>query len=106
MGELHQPDFCFRQFCLTKGEVKKVRRLTLRDRSVRPSSGVKWAKSSFSGACGDCVEVASMPGGLVGVRDSKNINGAVLHFAPDEWNTFLRGARNGEFDHFGRSAGS
>jgi Domain of unknown function (DUF397) len=47
------------------------------------------------------VEVASLPGDWVGVRDSKDPDGAVLRFSAGEWDAFLGGARNGEFDQFG-----
>jgi hypothetical protein len=61
-----------------------------------------WIKSSLSLAQGSCVEVAGMPDGGVGVRDSKDPSGPVLRFTVDEWRAFLGGARNGEFDRFGR----
>jgi len=67
-------------------------------RGDTPASDSHWAKSSFSFANGDCVEVASMPDGQVGVRDSKNTAGPVLRFTPAEWSAFTRGVRNGEFD--------
>ena len=67
----------------------------------RPDSGLGWVKSSFSFANGNCVQVARLPGGGIGVRDSKDRDGAVLRFTPGEWQAFLAGARNGEFDHFG-----
>jgi hypothetical protein len=51
---------------------------------------------------GNCVEVAGLPGDQIGVRDSKDTEGPVLRFTPDEWNAFLGGVRNGEFDRFGR----
>jgi hypothetical protein len=60
--------------------------------------GLSWAKSSFSFANGDCVEVASLPDGGVGVRDSKDTAGPVLRFTASEWVAFIAGARNGEFD--------
>ena len=69
------------------------------DGDQAPDSG--WVKSSFSFANGNCVEVADLPGGGIGVRDSKDTLGPVLHFTPDEWQAFLAGARNGEFDRFG-----
>jgi hypothetical protein len=47
------------------------------------------------------VEVAGLPGRTIGLRDSKDPNGPVLRFTPDEWQAFLGGARNGEFDAFG-----
>jgi hypothetical protein len=61
-----------------------------------------WIKSSLSLAQGSCVEVASLPDGGVGIRDSKDPSGPVLRFTPDEWRAFLGGARDGEFDRFGR----
>lgn len=75
----------------------------LGDRPERPSeAGLSWIKSSLSFSNGNCVEVASLPGGGVGVRDSKDPSGPVLQFTPGEWHAFLGGARNGEFDQFGR----
>jgi Domain of unknown function (DUF397) len=61
-------------------------------------SGLAWIKSSFSFANGDCVEVASLPDGHIGVRDSKDSAGPVLRFTPAEWRAFVAGARRGEFD--------
>lgn len=72
---------------------------------------VEYRKSSFSGAncvevgyhksssCtrGDCVEVGHGEGKFF-VRDSKNPDGPVLEFSRDEWNAFLAGVRNSEFD--------
>ncbi|RJO79296.1 DUF397 domain-containing protein [Nocardia panacis] len=61
-------------------------------------SGARWFKSSHSGASGDCVEVAHLSGGRVGVRDSNNPGGPALVFTPSEWDAFLAGARDREFD--------
>jgi hypothetical protein len=60
-------------------------------------AGSNWVKSSFSFANGNCVEVASIYGRAIGVRDSKDADGLVLRFAPGEWQAFLGGVRNGEF---------
>jgi hypothetical protein len=67
-----------------------------------PGSGPYWVKSSLSFASGNCVEVAGLPGDGVGVRNSRDPDGPVLRFTPDEWSAFLGGVRNGEFDSFGR----
>ncbi len=64
------------------------------------NSGFNWVKSSLSFANGNCVEVASLPGGEIGVRNSRESEGAVLRFTSDEWHAFLGGIRNGEFDRF------
>jgi len=66
-----------------------------------PGSGSNWVKSSLSFANGNCVEVADLPGGAIGVRNSRDAEGLVLRFTSDEWHAFLGGVRNGEFDGFG-----
>lgn len=60
-------------------------------------SNAEWFKSSYSGGGNDCVEIAYLDGGMVGVRDSKNTDGPALIFTPSEWDAFLRGAKDGEF---------
>jgi len=65
-------------------------------------TGSTWVKSSLSYANGNCVEVSDQPGGQIGVRNSRDRGGPVLRFTPDEWQAFLGGVRNGEFDDFGR----
>ena len=64
----------------------------------RDNSPLYWTKSSLSYANGNCVEVAGLSGDLISLRDSKNASGPVLRFTPDEWDAFLGGVRNGEFD--------
>jgi hypothetical protein len=59
-------------------------------------SGAQWFKSTYSGASQDCVEVAHLQGGVVGVRDSKNPAGAALAFAPKQWDDFIRALSRGE----------
>jgi hypothetical protein len=70
--------------------------------NAMPESGLTWVKSSLSFSNGNCVEVADLPGGGVGVRNSRHPEGEILRFTPDEWQAFVGGARNGEFDKFGR----
>ncbi len=76
-------------------------RPTLGERPETPfGAELSWVKSSLSFSNGDCVEVANLPGGGIGVRDSKDPEGPVLRFTPGEWHAFIGGARNGEFDRF------
>jgi len=79
-----------------------MRRPTLGDRSGGPGGDPYWVKSSLSFSNSNCVEVANLPGGQVGVRHSKHTEGLVLWFTPDEWQAFLGGVRHGEFDSFGQ----
>lgn len=62
-------------------------------------SKLNWRKSSFCNADA-CVEVAAIEdGGGVLVRDSKQQGeGPILHYTPKEWQAFLDGTKNGEFD--------
>ncbi|WP_307832713.1 DUF397 domain-containing protein [Planomonospora sp. ID91781] len=69
-----------------------------------------WRKSSHSGGGSNCIEVAladdaQAVGGhkadaerLFLVRDSKDPDGPVLTFTPSEWDAFLAGVKDGEFD--------
>ena len=65
-----------------------------------------WVKSSLSFSNGNCVEVASRPGGEIAVRDSRDPDGPVLTFTPGEWDAFVGRARLGEFDRFSGLTGS
>jgi hypothetical protein len=76
--------------------------INLGDNPGAPAAGSRWVKSSLSFANGNCVEVASLPDHEVGVRDSKDTEGPVLRFTPDEWHAFIGGVRNGEFDSYGQ----
>lgn len=58
-----------------------------------------WVKSSYSHTDGCCVEVAFCCCGQVKMRDSKDQGtGPELVYTPGEWDAFLRGAKDGEFD--------
>jgi hypothetical protein len=61
-------------------------------------SGAQWRKSTRSGSSGNCVEVADNLPGVIAVRDSKDPSGPALIFTPAEWNAFIGGAKDGEFD--------
>ncbi|KZM73390.1 DUF397 domain-containing protein [Nocardia terpenica] len=61
-------------------------------------SGAKWFKSSRSGSMKDCVEIAHLNQGHIGVRDSKNPTGPALVFTPTEWDAFTAGVNGGAFD--------
>lgn len=61
-------------------------------------SEARWFKSSRSGGSQDCVEVAFLDEGMVGVRDSKNPAGPALVFAPGEWDAFTAVVQRGEFN--------
>jgi hypothetical protein len=62
-------------------------------------SGLTWRKSSRSGGQGgNCVEVATLADGGTAVRDSKDPDGPKLLFTASEWDAFLGGAKDGEFD--------
>jgi hypothetical protein len=60
-------------------------------------SEAQWRKSSLSGSCDNCVEVAFV-GDAVAVRDSKDPDGAALLYTLDEWDAFIGGIKDGEFD--------
>jgi hypothetical protein len=52
------------------------------------SEPLAWRKPRRSAGEGNCVEVASPPGGGSAVRDSKDTGGPVLRFSPGEWRRF------------------
>lgn len=62
----------------------------IRNTSARGASNLVWFKSSYSsGSEGDsCVEIATAPG-TVHVRDSKDVDGGRLTFAPAAWAGFV-----------------
>ncbi len=62
------------------------------------STNTTWVKAKKSSNGGSCVEVRRHDG-VIEVRDSKDRTGPVLSFSPAEWDAFLNGARNAEFDH-------
>jgi hypothetical protein len=56
--------------------------------SLAVPESAEWFKSSYSsGAEGQCVEIAALPG-TVGVRDSKDLARQPLAVSADAWNAF------------------
>lgn len=64
-------------------------------------TGAIWRKSTRSGNGGNCVEVATNlldSHGVVLVRDSKSPEGGFFAFNRGEWDAFIGGVRDGDFD--------
>jgi hypothetical protein len=59
-------------------------------------SNATWLKASASGAEGNCVEVADLPGGGKAVRDSKRPELGALRYTAAEWAAFRAGVIAGE----------
>ncbi|MEU6012598.1 DUF397 domain-containing protein [Streptomyces sp. NPDC047515] len=59
----------------------------------------RFIKSSYStgGQGGECVEVAHTADGGRAVRDSKDPDGGLQFYAPDEWAAFIDGVKAGAF---------
>ncbi|MDI5974062.1 DUF397 domain-containing protein [Streptomyces sp. SL13] len=68
------------------------------EQAERPD-GAGWFRSSFcGGGTGGCVVFRFVDGGIQ-LRDDKVRDSAVLTFTAAEWDAFLLGAWNGEFDN-------
>jgi hypothetical protein len=63
-----------------------------------PLEGAAWRKATASDANSGCVEVAFLPDGRVGVRDSKNRSIPALALSGRAWVSFLANAKAGQFD--------
>ncbi|WP_084955955.1 DUF397 domain-containing protein [Thermoactinospora rubra] len=61
-------------------------------------NGIDWRKSRRCNGSSACVEFAQLADGNVAIRDSKQQDGPVLVFTPEEWEAFTAGVRDGEFD--------
>ncbi|BCY09164.1 DUF397 domain-containing protein [Actinoplanes sp. L3-i22] len=60
-------------------------------------TNARWHKSTRSGANGNCVEVAITDEG-VAVRDTKDRAKAPHVYTLAEWQAFIGGVKDGEFD--------
>lgn len=67
--------------------------------SHRPCATTRWRKSSFSGLA-ECVEVAALEDGRIGVRNSNDPASGVVAFTRAEIDAFVKGVQAGEFDDF------
>jgi hypothetical protein len=64
-------------------------------------SGVRWRTSTRTGSgSGNCVEAGPVPdgSGRVAVRHSHHREGAAIVYSKAEWDAFIAGAKDGEFD--------
>ncbi|HEY6795142.1 MAG TPA: DUF397 domain-containing protein [Kineosporiaceae bacterium] len=58
-----------------------------------------WRKSARSNSSGNCVQVARLDDGQVGVRDSKHPDGPALILTGAEAAAWVRGLKSGQCDH-------
>ncbi|MEW9532732.1 DUF397 domain-containing protein [Microbispora sp. NPDC049125] len=56
-----------------------------------------WIKASRCNN-GNCVEVANLGQGVIGLRDTKVAGGPVLEFPRDAWNAFVQEVKDGAHD--------
>jgi hypothetical protein len=75
-------------------DAAKTGKITL---SASERESLAWLKAHSSGANGQCVEIAWAVGNIA-IRDSKDPDGPILVYTTSEFQAFLDGARNGEFD--------
>ncbi|SDH09179.1 protein of unknown function [Sinosporangium album] len=58
-----------------------------------------WRKAAKSGSNGgNCLEVAPLSGGRVGIRDTEAPERAPFVVSAGVWDAFIDGAKRGEFD--------
>jgi hypothetical protein len=59
--------------------------------------GLPWKVSTRTGGNGNCVEVAITPGAIY-VRDTKDRSKEPHIYTQAEWDAFVGGVKDGEFD--------
>lgn len=57
---------------------------------------VDW-RTAKSCTANNCVQVGVVDD-AVGIRDSKDPDGAILRYSVNEWKSFVAGVKNGDFD--------
>jgi len=62
------------------------------------SVDIRWRKSTASNPSGNCVELAELTSGAIGLRNSRHPTGPVLVSTREEVAAFLESIRSGEFD--------
>lgn len=73
-----------------------------RKRGITPGNVIQasWQKSAFSNLNGNCLEISRLLPDRIGIRDTKDHGtGPVLVFTGPEWEAFLSGVKQGQFDH-------
>lgn len=66
---------------------------------ISENSFKNWHKATFSSGGDNCVEVGFAEDGRVGLRDTElDGHGPTLVFTAGEWDAFLRGVKDGQFD--------
>jgi Domain of unknown function (DUF397) len=58
-----------------------------------------WLKSRASNPSGNCVELAELPCGEIAIRNSRFPDGPALLYTRAEIDAFIKGAKDGDFDH-------
>ncbi|WP_212016028.1 DUF397 domain-containing protein [Catenulispora pinistramenti] len=64
-------------------------------------AGAAWRKSSHSNGAANCVEVAMLADGSVGVRHSRRPDAEVIVYSRTEWAAFVAGVKAREFEPVG-----
>lgn len=66
-------------------------------RGAAPAVGLSWLRSSYSGANGNCVEVASLPDGSRLLRDSKRPHSPAIALRAGLFDSFMHSVTTGGF---------